>query len=106
MSDDVTRMPMQECPHCGYKVNAHGPSGGTADGAEIPRPGPGDFTVCIACARVSKYSATMKMIATTLDDPDLHPDSREEIRNMIYGIEQLRRQHRDWPQKFRRRSRG
>jgi hypothetical protein len=99
--DDVTRTPMQECPHCGYKIDAHGPLLG---GHRAP--GQGDFSVCLACARISRYSATLKMIPASIDDPDIDAEDRAELWKAISGIEHLRRRIPDWPQKFRRRSRG
>jgi hypothetical protein len=106
MRDDTTRMPKQKCPHCGYVVDANGPSGPLADGAEIPRPEPGDYTVCIACAGICQYSETMQMIATTIEDPDLDPEARQEMRRMIAAIEYLKSRQADWPLRDARRSRA
>jgi hypothetical protein len=102
MNDDVTRTPLQECPHCGYKIDSHG----MTTGSEKHTPGPGDFSVCLACAGISRYGASFKMIPTSIDDPEMDDESRMEIARAISGIEHLRRVTPHWPQGDRRRTAG
>jgi hypothetical protein len=55
---DPVRVPASPCPTCGTELdgaaNVHGPS---------PLPEPGDLTVCIECAALLTYSATLSLVA-------------------------------------------
>lgn len=65
------RMPEATCPSCKKKVD--GASGVT--GARVPKPD--DLSVCIYCASVSQYDASMQL--KTFDVNALTSEERAEV---------------------------
>ena len=51
------------CPHCGHGVNA----GGRLHG-EVEMPQPGDWTVCLHCAKPSVFTEEMEMRKPTVPE--------------------------------------
>lgn len=101
MSDaDITMTAPQGCPQCGYSVDAISPIG-----HEAAKPGEGDWLICLACAGVNRCTADLRLVPSSLDDPDADPETRADLLRAIDVIEFLRRRNPEWPAKFRRRGR-
>lgn len=67
--------PGTTCPHCG-SANTHASNFGRGNGA----PREGCLCVCAHCARISAFTADMKLRAATGKElADLPADHREEI---------------------------
>lgn len=71
------------CPYCGAAVDMVSPISGTSP----MRPGPGDFTICVFCRRISRYDDDLKQQRLT-------PANEDELRGselwpMIQGARRL-----------------
>jgi hypothetical protein len=47
--------PKAECAHCGYKIDR------AANTVRNEKPHPGDFTICMACAKVLVFNEDLKL---------------------------------------------
>jgi len=80
-----TDLPSDNCPVCGYRVDA-------ASTWQQASPSPGDLSVCIACASISRFDDRLRLRAMTQREIfDLHPDNRDELLLVQRGIRMLDR---------------
>lgn len=69
----ITRTAPSLCPLCGYTVDAHEL---LVDPELVP--GPGDYTVCMACAAVLEYDGGMRLklpVKAEVDEAMADPES-------------------------------
>ena len=80
-----TDLSPDNCPVCGYRVEA-------ASTPHQTTPSPGDITVCMACASVSRFDDDLRLRTMTQREIfDLHPDNQDEILLVQRGIRMLDR---------------
>lgn len=71
------RLPESPCPGCGYVMDAAtGINGGES-------PVPGNLTICIKCASVSKYDEELLLVPVTSEEMSEICDTDPEIWNII-----------------------
>jgi hypothetical protein len=51
---DHYRLPRSQCPHCGQRLNA-----AIAEG--LPKPAPGDLSVCIGCGEAVQFGPKLSL---------------------------------------------
>lgn len=77
---DHYRIPRSQCPHCGHRLNA-------ASAAGLPRPRPGDLSVCIGCGEVVQFGPRLsfkRVPARVL--ANLLPDEAAELRYVQINV--------------------
>ena len=83
------RMPTQNCPACGTRLDA---ASGLCE--DTPRPKAGDFTVCIDCAALMTFT---KSLTVALVDPGgmkkIHPDDLADIRRAQAAIRRAKEEY-------------
>jgi hypothetical protein len=55
MAKNTTRLPADNCPWCGYLIDAASP----IDGKATPKPS--DITLCLSCGSVLQFGADMRV---------------------------------------------
>jgi hypothetical protein len=91
MTDPLTtQLPEQACPRCGHKLSA------ASSLTEQLRPGPGDYSVCIACAGILQFGPRLHLI---IPDPARVARERREdpeldlsLKQQVWAIEQMHRE--------------
>jgi hypothetical protein len=58
--DDATEVPACPCPHCKRMLDR------ASDPQSAASPRPGDFSLCVYCGAVLRFTETMLLRATTL----------------------------------------
>lgn len=76
---DETRLPKTCCPWCWTLLDS-------ASNVYAPGPPqPGDFTICIHCTAVLKYTATMQLEASSLSEIPIELRSKFAHVKMVIG---------------------
>lgn len=72
------RLRESKCPACGSRLDAASGLRGTA----VPKPKPGDITLCIDCGQVMEFTATLglRAIKDPARIPDISADNLRDIR--------------------------
>lgn len=78
----------QLCPSCGYTLDGHTNTSGSGG------PGPGDFTICLACAAIMRYDEGMKVYAITLEE--VPEECRSQVEKVIAAVKTLRVTYPEW----------
>lgn len=81
----TTRTPVVLCPVCGHTLDA-------ASSLTTPeaRPEPGDFTVCIECARVLQFDARLRLVSVPAATVARELTENEELQRTVQAIRHLR----------------
>jgi ribosomal protein S27E len=86
--EGVYRHPAVPCPGCGHTLDAVG-SGQARDHGNIA---PGDYSVCIACARVLEYTAMGGYRLVSADEwRAMERGLRHELEDIIRRVRLVRR---------------
>ena len=74
-------MPPSFCPFCFHLLN------GATNMQGQSQPEPGDFTICIRCAKVLRYGENMQLEASALEEIPMH--SRLAFAKIVQYIQGL-----------------